>query len=100
VICFAAKVYGESEVQFFSTFHDGKETMVSAAHEMLDQADAVIHFNVSRFDIPHLNREFVEAGLTPPSPYSLIDLLKVVQMNYRLLSNKLVYYYTYLGLDL
>src|SRR5690606_29962163 len=77
VICFAAKWKHIDETMFYSTFHDGKDVMIEQAHIMLDHADAVIHFNGARFDIPHLNREFVEAGLTPPSPYAQIDLLKV-----------------------
>ncbi|MFD5069170.1 ribonuclease H-like domain-containing protein [Streptomyces sp. NPDC058369] len=99
VICFAAKWYGEEEVQFFSSFHHTKPGMVSAAYELLTAADAVIHFNGARFDIPHLNREFVEADLTPPSPYSQIDLLKVVKKNFRFPSNKLDYVTKALNLD-
>ena len=99
VICFAAKWYGGEEVLFYSNFHNGKEAMVTAAHELLDKADAVIHFNGARFDIPHLNREFAEAGMTPPSPYAQIDLLKVVKKNFRFPSNKLDYVTRALGLD-
>ncbi|MEU0912166.1 ribonuclease H-like domain-containing protein [Streptomyces althioticus] len=99
VICFAAKWYDSSETSFFSSFHHGKSEMVGAAHSLLDEADAVIHFNGQRFDIPHLNREFVEAGLTPPSPYAQIDLLKVVKKNFRFPSNKLDYVTKKLGLD-
>jgi len=99
VICFAAKWYGEEEVSFFSSFHVGKSQMVHLAHKFLDEADAVIHFNGARFDIPHLNREFVEAGLKPPSPYAQIDLLKVVKKNFRFPSNKLDYVTKALGLD-
>ncbi|MFD5308279.1 ribonuclease H-like domain-containing protein [Streptomyces ardesiacus] len=99
VICFAAKWVGAEETIFFSKFHDGKEAMVTAAHELLDEADAVIHYNGQRFDIPHLNREFVEGGLKPPSPYSQIDLLKVVKKQFRFPSNKLDYVTKALGLD-
>lgn len=99
VMCFAAKFKDEDSTIFRSTFHDGKETMVSAAHELLDEADAVIHYNGMRFDIPHLNREFVEAGLTPPSPYAQIDLLRVVKKQFRFPSNKLDYVTKALGLD-
>lgn len=99
VICFAAKWTDEEETQFFSTFHNGKEEMVQAAHKLLDEADAVIHFNGQRFDIPHLNREFVEAGMTPPSPYAQIDLLKVVKKQFRFPSNKLDYVSQALGLS-
>jgi len=99
VICFAAKWYGDETVSFYSSFHNSKELMVEVAHDLLDKADAVIHFNGARFDIPHLNREFVEAGLTPPSPYAQIDLLKVVKRQFRFPSNKLDYVTQALGLD-
>lgn len=99
VMSLAAKWYGTEDTMFFSTFHNGKEAMVTAAHELLDQADAVIHYNGQRFDIPHLNREFVEGGLKPPSPYSQIDLLKVVKKQFRFPSNKLDYVTKALGLD-
>lgn len=84
---------------FFSNFHHGKKLMVKTAHTLLDQADAVIHFNGQRFDVPHLNREFIEMELSPPSPYSQIDLLKVVKKNFRFPSNKLDYVTKKLGLD-
>lgn len=99
VICFAAKWKHEDQTQFFSTFHHGKRPMVEAAYQLLTEADAVIHFNGARFDIPHLNREFIEAGLKPPSPYSQIDLLKVVKRQFRFPSNKLDYVTKALDLD-
>ncbi|MFJ3084398.1 ribonuclease H-like domain-containing protein [Streptomyces halstedii] len=99
VISFAAKWRDWRETKFYSSFHHGKEAMIEAAHGLLDEADAVIHFNGARFDIPHLNREFIEAGLTPPSPYEQIDLLKVVKKNFRFPSNKLDYVTKALGLD-
>jgi hypothetical protein len=99
VICFAAKWYDSEEVDFFSKFHVGQSQMVHLAHKFLDEADAVIHYNGQRFDIPHLNREFVEAGLRPPSPYAQIDLLKVVKKQFRFPSNKLDYVTKALGLD-
>jgi hypothetical protein len=60
------------------------------AHGLLDSADVVLHFNGRRFDVPHLNREFLLAGLTPPSPYKQIDLLSgVVRQGSSFPSNKL-----------
>lgn len=99
MLCFAAKWYGDKKVHYFSEHHDGKETMVCAAWTMLNAADAIIHFNGKRFDTPHLNREFVEAGLTPPSPYRQIDLCDVVKRVFRFPSNKLEYVSKRLGLE-
>lgn len=67
------------------------DTMIGETWDMLNEADAVIHYNGNAFDVPHLNREFAEAGLTPPSPYANIDLLRVVRRKFRFPSNKLDY---------
>jgi DNA polymerase elongation subunit (family B) len=91
VICFAAKWYDQKKVMFHSVYHDGKEQMVAKAHELLTEADVVIHYNGDKFDIPHLNREIVEAGLEPPAPFASIDLFKVVKRKFRFPSNKLDY---------
>jgi len=89
VMCFAAKWYGKKKVYFHSDFHDGHNEMVKVAWELLDQADAVIHYNGKAFDIKHLNREFVLAGLGPPSPFKDIDLLTVARGRFKFPSNKL-----------
>lgn len=89
VICFAAKWLGERKIHFYSDHHDGHEAMVQAAHDLLSEADVVMHYNGRRFDIPHLHREFVEAGMTPPEPFDQIDLLTVIRGNFRYVSNKL-----------
>jgi len=98
MICFAAKWTDDSNVLFYSEFHNGREAMVQAAYELLNEADAVITYNGDGFDIPHLNREFLEAGLTPPSPYASIDLLKTVRKQFRSASNKLDWIVQKLGL--
>lgn len=98
MICFAAKWLGESEIEFRSTHHDGRRKMVRRLWKLLDEADAVLHFNGKRFDIPHIQRSFVEAGLTPPSPYKQIDLYLVVRRQFRFLSNKLAHVSPQLGL--
>lgn len=98
VMCFAAKNYGQKPVSFFSTHHHGKTEMIEAAHQILDEADAVIHYNGKRFDIPHLNREFLEEGLTPPAPYAQIDLLNVAKKQFRFTSNKLDHVAQQLGI--
>lgn len=89
VICFAAKWHGEDEVIYSSTFHDGKKAMVSRAFNLLSEADVVIHYNGKRFDIPHLNREFLFEFGTAPAPFTQVDLLHAVKKNFRFTSNKL-----------
>lgn len=98
VMCFAAKWYAEEDVLFFSTFRDGTEDMVYAAHDLLDEADIVVTYNGIKFDIPHLNRTFLEWGLTPPSPYKQVDLYRTVKRQFLFPSNKLDYVSQFLEL--
>lgn len=99
VLCFAAQWYGEKGIAFYSQHHDGRTEMVEAAHALLDEADVVMHWNGKRFDIPHLNREFVEAGLQPPSPYVEVDLLLTARKKFKFVSNKLEHVSRQLGLE-
>lgn len=99
VLCFAAKWRGEKRVLYYSEFHHGRDEMVQAAHNLLSEADAVIHFNGARFDVPHLNREFLLAGHAPPSPYHQIDLLKVIRRQFKFNSSKLAHVTSELGLS-
>lgn len=96
-LCFAAKWLGKRGISFFSEWDDGRETMLEAAWELFDEADIVCHYNGTKFDVPTLNKEFVLEGLTPPSPYRQIDLLRIVRSQFRFASNKLDYVCQQLG---
>lgn len=89
VISFAAKWKDSKEVMFFSEFHDGRKKMISEAHRILSEADIVVHYNGSSFDIKHLNREFWLANMPPAAPFLEVDLLKAVKRRFRFMSNKL-----------
>lgn len=89
VLCYTAQWYGEKQAYFGSEYDMGHEDMINSLHELLDEADAVIHYNGKRYDVPVINREFLKYGLIPPSPYKQIDLMQVVKKNFRFVSNKL-----------
>jgi hypothetical protein len=89
VISWAAKWYGNDEVLFASDFHDGHKSMLMKIWALLDEADIIITYNGTTFDVPHLNREFLLAGLGIPSFYQHIDLYKTVKSRFRFISNKL-----------
>lgn len=86
---FAAKWLGDDKVEFRSDFHDGHVEMVNRAHALLSEADGVVTYNGDRFDLPHLNLEFLRNGLTPPSPYKSVDLLKTIRRKFNFSSNRL-----------
>lgn len=96
-LCWAAKWVGKKEMMFSSSFNDNVEKMLLAIHALLEEADAVIHYNGNRFDIPTLNQEFLKAGMKPPKSPINIDLLLTARRRFRLPSNKLSYVAEYLG---
>jgi DNA polymerase elongation subunit (family B) len=91
VLCWAAKWLGDEEVMFDSVVKSGRKRMLKRIHKLLEQCDAVVHYNGTRFDIPTLNKEFLEASMLPPAPYQQVDLLRTARRQFRFPSNKLDY---------
>lgn len=98
ILCWAAKWLGEEEVMFYSLYTHTQKQMLRRMHKLLDEADAVIHYNGKKFDIPWLNREFLQLGMPPPSPFKQIDLVITVKKEFRFPSNKLDFVSRALGI--
>lgn len=98
-ICWAAQWYGEDNIMFSNIPKDGSKKMIEKIHKLIDQADAVVHYNGTRFDMPILNQEFITHGFLPPSPYKQIDLLKTARRQFKLPSNKLDYVARHLNIE-
>jgi DNA polymerase elongation subunit (family B) len=98
VLSWSAKWIGSDDIFFDSINQSSKRKFIRGIHKLLDAADAVIHYNGTRFDIPHLNREFLLAGINPPSPYKQIDLLKTVKKHFSLPTYRLQYVSRVFGL--
>ena len=97
VICFGARWHGEKKVTFRSTHHDGKKKMLKDLHALMEEADVLVGWNSAAFDSKHIKREFLEAGMLPPSPYKELDLMRVVKSQFKFPSNKLDYVAQTLG---
>ena len=97
VLCWAAKWDGGREVFFDSEHQSSRRTMLQRVHKLLSEADIVVTYNGASFDLPTLNAEFVQQGMTPPSPYQHVDLLLAVRKRFRFPSNKLEYVSKALG---
>lgn len=100
VLCFAAQWYGSPEV----IYHEararpslGFNLMIRAAHSLLSEAHAVCHYNGARFDVPRLNREFLQLGLPPTPPLHQIDLWQTVK-KFSMDSSKLAFVGPALGI--
>ena len=98
VLCWAAKWLGQSGILFDSVHRSKPRKMLERIHKLIDQSDAVVHYNGRSFDMPTLNKEFITHGMLPPSPYKQVDLCKVAQAEFRFPSNKLEYIAKTLGL--
>lgn len=97
VMCWAAQWLDSDVIMFDSVHQSGTKKMLRGIYELLDEADAVIHYNGSRFDIPTLNKEFLLNNMVPPATYKQIDLLKTARAQFRFPSNKLDYIAKALG---
>lgn len=89
VICWAAKWKDSKEIIFDSEWNSSHKRMIKHMWNLLDEADAVVHYNGQAFDMKELNRQFLLQELPPPSPYKQIDLLRAVKRKFRFISNKL-----------
>lgn len=98
VVCWAAKWFDKKEIVFKSEYKNGRKAMLKSMYALINEADIVVHYYGTKFDIPMLNAEFVREGLTPPAPYKQVDLKKVVSDNFKFPSAKLEYVVKALGL--
>lgn len=57
--------------------------------DLLDEADIVVAHNGVNFDIKKLNARFIVHGMTPPSPFKVIDTKRAVKQVAAFSSNKL-----------
>lgn len=97
MMCFGAKWLGQKKVTFKSAHHHGKQDMLETLHKMMDDADILVGWNSAAFDHKHIRREFLEAGLKPPSATKDLDLMTIVKANFLFPSNKLDYVAQKLG---
>lgn len=97
-MCWSAKWYKDGNIFHMNIHESSPKEMLKGIHKLLEEADAVVHYNGTNFDIPTLNREFILHGLPPPAPYKQIDLLRTARSQFRFASNKLDYVAQFLGL--
>jgi uncharacterized protein YprB with RNaseH-like and TPR domain len=97
MLCFGARWLDTKKMVFKSVHHDGKKAMLEELHKLMDEADLLVGWNSAAFDHKHINREFIENGMAPPSPTKDLDLMTVTKANFLFPSNKLDYVAQKLG---
>jgi DNA polymerase III epsilon subunit-like protein len=73
--------------------------IVKGLWELLDEADCVIAHNALGFDIPNINTRSIKYNLFPPSPFKIIDTLRVVQSQFGFTHNSLDALAGFFGLE-
>ena len=67
----------------------GYDGFMRAVWEVFDSADLIIGHNADRFDARHLMGGWAEMGLPAPSPYKVVDTLKIARGTFAYESNTL-----------
>lgn len=89
-ICAAWRWYGEEEVHFAAEWEvGGNNGFLRRLWEVADECDIAIGHNAGGFDFPILAGDWAMLGLPAPSPFKIIDTLKVARSAFSMPSNTL-----------
>lgn len=90
MLSWAAKWLGKpASSTEYRTYED--DDCHSRLHQLLGDADMIVSYNGDKFDMRHINREFVERGMMRPRPCASVDLLKTVKKMFLFPHNRLDY---------
>jgi len=100
ILTYSAKWLNEDKI-FSGTAKNEKDfndyNLVKEMWYLLDEADIIIAHNCNRFDRKRINARFLFHGLTPPSPYKVIDTLEIAKHNIGTTYGKLDFLAKYIG---
>jgi hypothetical protein len=92
------KLVGERKTTVLCEWHDGGyDRMLEGVHDALSNADAVVSYNGTAFDMPKIEGQFALAGMSLPPAPTQIDLYKAVR-KMGFICNKLDYVAPLFGL--
>lgn len=97
ILCWCAKWLGEKKIMraalpdfqnYKKDTHDDK-AVLQQLWKLLDEADVIVAHNGIKFDRRKINARFIMNGMTPPSPYKVIDTLQIAKTHFAFTSNRL-----------
>ena len=106
MLCWSAKWLGEKKIyssalvdfpKDYKKDPENDKNVLQALWKLLDEADVVIAHNAVKFDVRKSNARFIMNGITPPSPYKIVDTLQAARRYFFFTSNKLNNLGQYLG---
>lgn len=79
--------------------HDrNDESIIKSLWDLMEEADIIIAHNGAKFDVKKMNARFLINGLNPPTPYRVIDTLRVLTRVFGFSDNSMNGINTTLGL--
>jgi RNase_H superfamily len=72
--------------------------LVRDLHKLFEEADVIIGYNSTRYDVRIAQARFLYHGLPAPSPFKEVDVLKIIKKYFQLPSNRLTDVTTFLNL--
>ena len=97
IMSFAAKWLGDDRVYYEDTFICSEKALLVKLVALLDDADIVVAHYGSKFDVPRIRARCVVHGITPPSPFKVIDTKVVAKKEFNFEGNSLQYLAQVLG---
>lgn len=99
IMSFAAKWLGEDGVIYQENRKENDKKIVKQLIKLFDKADIVVAHNGVGFDFPQVMARALVHDLAPPSPYKVVDTLKVARKEFGFPSNSLAYLSKVLGVS-
>ena len=87
----AAKWLHSDEIFYFETRTEDDSKITAAIMKLVDEADIVVGHNAQKFDMKKINAYAILNGLTPPSPYRVVDTMLIAKKYFSFERNTLEY---------
>lgn len=97
VMCYCAKWLDTGEIIYNETRTEDDSGLAKEMIALLDDAHFVIAHNGARFDMPRINTAAIIHGVKPPSPYRVIDTLRIARKHFKFERNTLEHLADILG---
>jgi len=102
ILTYAGKFLGEDKIYSGTAKNQEDYDDFEICNELwrlFDEADLIIAHNCSRFDKKKANARFLAHGMTPPSPYKVVDTLQIARTNFGTTYHRLDFLSKYLGYE-
>lgn len=99
MISCAMKWLGEDEIFYYENRKHDDTYLTLKVLEMLEQADYVVAHNAEKFDVPYIKYRAVVNQLPPPSPFKVIDTLRIARKEFLFSRNTLANLAIELGVE-